>query len=47
MRFFTRRGNYVRIDNSDLSNKIDVIKSEFIKKKTSETSIKIQQKKDF
>ena len=33
MRFFKRKGNYVRIDNSDLSNKIDVIKSEFIKKK--------------
>ena len=30
MRFFKRKGNYVRIDNSDLSNKIDVIKSEFI-----------------
>ena len=33
MRFFRRKGNYVRIDDSDLSNKIDKIKNEFIKNK--------------
>ena len=47
MRFFTRRGNYVRIDNTDLSNKIDVIKSEFIKKKHRKHQTKYNRKKIF
>ena len=33
MKFFKSKGNYIRIDNSDLSNKIDMLKSEFEKTK--------------
>ena len=45
MRFFIRKGNYIKIDNSDLSNKIDIIKSEFIQKKHYKNQPKYSKKK--